>query len=254
MKTTPVGFEPTQGDPIGLAGRRLSRSAKVSMASSQNAAEKISTATGAMTHHHCYNAPCALAAARVPLCPCLASPQHVFHPARSPVELAKPRWPNRPCSLLRPASLECERFAAEHPPKHAHAFFSRQRHIALKPRARDRMALSRAAHGKDGCEAHVPCGRAKGDEEYTEQMRAHSKADKRNGQQHFRTHNLPARNRSRPRNSQKNTHTRTRTHPCATHFCSPAVGTQTHTNNKNKNTHTHTPQKRRSETHVSGEL
>ena len=30
-KTTPVGFEPTRGDPIGLAGRRLSRSAKVSV-------------------------------------------------------------------------------------------------------------------------------------------------------------------------------------------------------------------------------
>ena len=29
-QTTPVGFEPTRGDPIGLAGRRLSRSAKVS--------------------------------------------------------------------------------------------------------------------------------------------------------------------------------------------------------------------------------
>ena len=28
--TTPVGFEPTRGDPIGLAGRRLNRSAKVS--------------------------------------------------------------------------------------------------------------------------------------------------------------------------------------------------------------------------------
>ena len=27
---TPVGSEPTRGDPIGLAGRRLSRSAKVS--------------------------------------------------------------------------------------------------------------------------------------------------------------------------------------------------------------------------------
>ena len=32
MKTTPVGFEPTRGDPIGLAGRRLNRSAKVSLA------------------------------------------------------------------------------------------------------------------------------------------------------------------------------------------------------------------------------
>ena len=31
-KTTPVGFEPTRGDPIGLAGRRLNRSAKVSYA------------------------------------------------------------------------------------------------------------------------------------------------------------------------------------------------------------------------------
>ena len=28
---TPVGLEPTRGDPIGLAGRRLSRSAKVSL-------------------------------------------------------------------------------------------------------------------------------------------------------------------------------------------------------------------------------
>ena len=32
QNTTPVGFEPTRGDPIGLAGRRLSRSAKVSSA------------------------------------------------------------------------------------------------------------------------------------------------------------------------------------------------------------------------------
>ena len=32
--TTPVGFEPTRGDPIGLAGRRLNRSAKVSDSSS----------------------------------------------------------------------------------------------------------------------------------------------------------------------------------------------------------------------------
>ena len=31
LQTTPVGFEPTRGDPIGLAGRRLSRSAKVSL-------------------------------------------------------------------------------------------------------------------------------------------------------------------------------------------------------------------------------
>ena len=31
-KTTPVGFEPTRGDPIGLAGRRLNHSAKVSSA------------------------------------------------------------------------------------------------------------------------------------------------------------------------------------------------------------------------------
>ena len=33
QQTTPVGFEPTRGDPIGLAGRRLSRSAKVSLQS-----------------------------------------------------------------------------------------------------------------------------------------------------------------------------------------------------------------------------
>ena len=30
-KATPVGFEPTRGDPIGLAGRRISHSAKVSV-------------------------------------------------------------------------------------------------------------------------------------------------------------------------------------------------------------------------------
>ena len=29
-KSTPVGFEPTRGDPIGLAGRRLNHLAKVS--------------------------------------------------------------------------------------------------------------------------------------------------------------------------------------------------------------------------------
>ena len=32
VKTTPVGFEPTRGDPIRLAGRRLNHSAKVSSA------------------------------------------------------------------------------------------------------------------------------------------------------------------------------------------------------------------------------
>ena len=30
-QSTPVGFKPTRGDPIGLAGRRLSHSAKVSI-------------------------------------------------------------------------------------------------------------------------------------------------------------------------------------------------------------------------------
>ena len=34
-KATPVGFEPTRGNPIGLAGRRLSRSAKVSSGKGQ---------------------------------------------------------------------------------------------------------------------------------------------------------------------------------------------------------------------------
>ena len=31
QKATPAGFEPARGDPIGLAGRRLNHSAKVSM-------------------------------------------------------------------------------------------------------------------------------------------------------------------------------------------------------------------------------
>ena len=35
VHATPVGFEPTRGDPIGLAGRRLSHSAKVSMMTSR---------------------------------------------------------------------------------------------------------------------------------------------------------------------------------------------------------------------------
>jgi hypothetical protein len=30
-RTTPVGLEPTRGDPIDLAGRRINRSAKVSL-------------------------------------------------------------------------------------------------------------------------------------------------------------------------------------------------------------------------------
>ena len=35
MHVTPVGLEPTRGDPIGLAGRRLSHSAKVSTATAE---------------------------------------------------------------------------------------------------------------------------------------------------------------------------------------------------------------------------
>ena len=40
-KTTPVGFEPTRGDPIGLAGRRLSRLAKVSSGNQVRACGKL---------------------------------------------------------------------------------------------------------------------------------------------------------------------------------------------------------------------
>ena len=40
-KSTPVGFEPTRGDPIGLAGRRLNRSAKVSYGSVRSTGAKI---------------------------------------------------------------------------------------------------------------------------------------------------------------------------------------------------------------------
>ena len=43
VKTTPVGFEPTRGDPIGLAGRRLSRSAKVSLQAAAAAAAMEAT-------------------------------------------------------------------------------------------------------------------------------------------------------------------------------------------------------------------
>ena len=43
VKATPVGFEPTRGDPIGLAGRRLNRSAKVSYDSIGEAQAKHQT-------------------------------------------------------------------------------------------------------------------------------------------------------------------------------------------------------------------
>ena len=47
-KTTPVGFEPTRGDPSGLAGRRLNRSAKVS--STVPSLSKINTSTSDFYH------------------------------------------------------------------------------------------------------------------------------------------------------------------------------------------------------------
>jgi hypothetical protein len=47
-KPTPVGFEPTRGDPIGLAGRRLNHSAKVSVA--RNTRDH-----GTRTHTHTHN-------------------------------------------------------------------------------------------------------------------------------------------------------------------------------------------------------
>ena len=48
-KSTPVGFEPARGDPIGLACRRLSRSAKVSSAKS---ASQLHSSPGSLTRSH----------------------------------------------------------------------------------------------------------------------------------------------------------------------------------------------------------
>ena len=49
-KPTPVGFEPTRGDPIGLAGRRLNHSAKVSLTrSTRNHGTQTSAHTNAHT-------------------------------------------------------------------------------------------------------------------------------------------------------------------------------------------------------------
>ena len=45
-KTTPVGFEPTRGDPMGLAGRRLSRSAKVSLLHEKRERDLLQAAEG----------------------------------------------------------------------------------------------------------------------------------------------------------------------------------------------------------------
>ena len=50
-KPTPVGFEPTRGDPIGLAGRRLNHSAKVSLTRSAQP-HGAHTHTHARTHTH----------------------------------------------------------------------------------------------------------------------------------------------------------------------------------------------------------
>ena len=62
-----MGFEPTQGDPIGLAGRRLSHSAKVSLRAKSG---------------HCDIIKCKLT--RVWCCEILA-----FHHTPSPVLLAQ---------------------------------------------------------------------------------------------------------------------------------------------------------------------
>ena len=64
-KSTPVGFEPTRGDPIGLAGRRLSRSAKVS--SAKSASQLHSSPGSHVTVSLCF------------LCP-LTSPSHPLSP------------------------------------------------------------------------------------------------------------------------------------------------------------------------------
>ena len=52
FKTTPVGFEPTRGDPIGLPGRRLNRSAKVSLPSSQMNNPSFSPHSAHHSYHH----------------------------------------------------------------------------------------------------------------------------------------------------------------------------------------------------------
>ena len=57
-EATPVGFEPTRGDPIGLAGRRLNRSAKVSsvsqlLESTLVTIAKIMASTQSTISHRC---------------------------------------------------------------------------------------------------------------------------------------------------------------------------------------------------------
>ena len=64
-KSTPVGFEPTRGDPRSLAGRRLSRSAKVS--SAKSASQLRSSPGSHVTVSLCF------------LCP-LTSPSHPLSP------------------------------------------------------------------------------------------------------------------------------------------------------------------------------
>ena len=52
-KPTPVGFEPTRGDPIGVAGRRRNHSVKVSLArSTRNHGTHTHTHTQTHTHTH----------------------------------------------------------------------------------------------------------------------------------------------------------------------------------------------------------
>lgn len=50
-QSTPVGFEPTRGDPIGLAGRRLNHSAKVSLSHTRTRVPWVPIGCGPLPNH-----------------------------------------------------------------------------------------------------------------------------------------------------------------------------------------------------------
>ena len=68
-ETTPVGFEPTRGDPIGLAGRRLDHSAKVS--SAYTCTSPVLMCTIKKNRNACFALALRCPQNSLPECPCL---------------------------------------------------------------------------------------------------------------------------------------------------------------------------------------
>ncbi len=80
MQPTPVGFESTRGDPIGLAGRRLNHSAKVSLHLAPGASAPPTSGSDAEAHPSVMGAHQPAAAAAGTWCSGITSAPHVEGP------------------------------------------------------------------------------------------------------------------------------------------------------------------------------